>query len=233
MARITTKGKCKFCQKEFSKAWMGKHLATCPVRMAEEIVSSPVEKPDKPVTKFFDLLVEGRYAPMYWMYLKMPITATLSDLDSFLRDEWLECCGHLSAFRIGEDSYTSMVDELWGMDDKNMVGVKLGKVLKVGDQLTHEYDFGTTTELKLKVIAEGEKVAGKGKVNRVEVLARNDAPEIPCQNCGALATQVCAQCIYEGEGWLCDKCAGEHECDEDMFLPILNSPRVGMCGYGA
>jgi len=28
--------------------------------------------------------------------------AALSDLDSFLRDIWLECCGHLSAFEIGE-----------------------------------------------------------------------------------------------------------------------------------
>lgn len=37
--------------------------------------------------------------------------------------------------------------------------------------------------------------------------------------------------IWDGEGWLCESCAKNHECDEDMFLPVLNSPRTGVCGY--
>ena len=115
------------------------------------------------------------------------------------------------------------------MDEKSMRGVKLGKLLSVGQQFEHEYDFGTTTELKLKVVAEREGMAVKGKP--VQVLAQNEPPEIPCENCGKLATQVCSECIYEGEGWVCDDCAEEHECGEDMLLPVVNSPRVGMCGY--
>ena len=35
----------------------------------------------------------------------------------------------------------------------------------------------------------------------------------------------------EGEGWVCDECAPKHKCGEDMLLPVVNSPRVGMCGY--
>jgi len=35
----------------------------------------------------------------------MPARATLTDLDGFLRDIWLECCGHLSAFDIGTVRY--------------------------------------------------------------------------------------------------------------------------------
>jgi hypothetical protein len=26
-------------------------------------------------------------------------------------------------------------------------------------------------------------------------------------------------------------CAGGHECGEEMLLPVVNSPRVAMCGY--
>ncbi|MDI6903856.1 MAG: hypothetical protein QMC77_09015, partial [Methanocellales archaeon] len=54
---------------------------------------------------------------------------------------------------------------------------------------------------------------------------------IICESCGKTATRVCTQCVWSGEGWLCDECAGKHECGEDMLLPVVNSPRVGMCGY--
>ena len=46
-----------------------------------------------------------------------------------------------------------------------------------------------------------------------------------------MATNVCVQCIYEDAEWLCNDCSEEHECGEDMMLPIVNSPRVGVCGY--
>ncbi len=166
---------------------------------------------------------------MYWMHLEMPVTATLGDLDLFLRGEWLECCGHLSAFNIGGESYVSVVDPNWGEDEVSMDEIKVGKVVGVGQQFTHEYDFGTTTELKLKVVAERAGTTIKGEP--VKLLAQNDEPDFKCENCGALATQVCGQCIYEGTGWVCDDCAEEHECGEDMLLPAVNSPRAGMCAY--
>ena len=65
----------------------------------------------------------------------------------------------------------------------------------------------------------------------VRVLARNDAPVLPCDVCGKEATHVCTRCIYDDQGWLCDACVAEHECGEEMLLPVVNSPRVGMCGY--
>src|SRR5207302_5259625 len=67
-------------------------------------------------TKLLHLVVEGRDLPMYWMHLEMPVDATLADLDDFLRDTWLECCGHLSAIRIGNTSYMSQTQEMmWDM----------------------------------------------------------------------------------------------------------------------
>ena len=110
---------------------------------------------------------------------------------------------------------------------KNMKTV-FGDILGLGMKFYHEYDFGTTTELTLRVVSELE---GEAKSKSIRLLARNDPPSIVCESCGKIATQLCAECIWAGKGWLCDECAQEHECGEDMLLPVVNSPRVGMCGY--
>jgi hypothetical protein len=166
---------------------------------------------------------------MYWMHLEVTASSTLATLDQFLRKTWLECCGHLSAFEIEGMHYAidaGMYDD-WDVGEKSM-RVRLDKVLIPGLTCTYEYDFGTTTELKLKVISERQ---GASKGNAIQVLARNVPPTILCEECGKPATEVCSQCIFDGRGWLCDACAEEHECGEEMLLPVVNSPRVGMCAY--
>jgi hypothetical protein len=65
---------------------------------------------------------------------------------------------------------------------------------------------------------------------KVEILARNDPPEIKCSHCDNLAAHICVECDYDN-CWLCDDCAEDHECGEDMLLPVVNSPRTGVCGY--
>lgn len=168
---------------------------------------------------------------MYWMHLEVLAGITLATLDRFLRDTWLECCGHLSVFRIG--GYNYYMDEeidthyYWDMRRKNMQ-VPLDQVLHAGQNCSYEYDFGSTTELTLKVISERE-VPAKKKV--IEVLARNSLYFIPCDVCGKPATTTCTECIYEDEGYLCDTCAKDHECGEEMLVPRVNSPREGVCGY--
>ncbi len=40
------------------------------------------------------------------------------------------------------------------------------------------------------------------------------------------------ECLYDGRrGYLCEACLADHECDEEMFMPLVNSPRTGVCGY--
>jgi hypothetical protein len=190
-----------------------------------------VEKMGKGKTRILHIAVQGRYSPEYWMHLEVVADARLKALDSFLREVWLECCGHLSAFTIEGVSYNSSLDKeslfYSGFRDKSM-NYKISSVLRVGTRFIHEYDFGTTTELALRVVSEriGEPIN-----NPVHIMARNDPPKIACEVCGKAATQVCTQCIWDGKGWLCDKCASEHKCGEEMLLPVVNSPRVGMCGY--
>lgn len=224
MPRATSRGKCEFCGGEFGKAQMTRHLANCPQRAG----TAPTSRAKAQPARLFHLIVEGRYEPIYWMHLEVPADISLNALDQFLRNKWLECCGHLSAYTIDGVRYASDVDPMWGLDDRNMRGVKLGAVAGPGAKFYHEYDFGTTTELNLRVVGEREAEARR---NEIRLLAQNVAPVIPCDNCGAPASEVCSQCIYEGRGWLCAECAPAHGCGEEMLLPVVNSPRVGMCGY--
>lgn len=106
--------------------------------------------------------------------------------------------------------------------------VRLDKVLKPGQTCSYEYDFGSTTELTVKVISEQEVEAQK---KAIQILARNNLPLVPCDVCGEPATTTCTQCIYEDKGCLCDACAKGHECGEEMLLQMVNSPRAGVCGY--
>jgi len=218
MARVQSKGKCSFCGTAFTGTGMARHLGPCREKHAGKDVSGPRKL-------FYHIAVRGRYLPEYWMHLDVSASATLDDLDGFLRDTWLECCGHLSAFSIaGVQYFPSDYDS----PDAESMNVRLDDVLEPGLSFLHEYDFGTTTELSLKAISQPALPPTRAAVR---VLARNDAPLISCQKCGKPATQVCRQCLYAGEGWLCDECVEEHECDEEMLLPVVNSPRVGMCGY--
>jgi hypothetical protein len=220
--RTISNGKCNLCGGVFDKAAMTSHLKSC-VRKQNVSETSTAQKgpKGKPV---FHLVVEGRYLPEYWMHLEVPASAALDTLDRFLRDTWLECCGHMSEFEIEGRRYSV---EPIDPDDEYM-DVKLKDVLSPGMKFNHNYDFGSTTHLTLKVVAQRE---GEIKNNQIKVLARNEPPVIPCSRCGAPAVRVCSECVYSGEGWLCEKCARDHECGEDMCLPVVNSPRVGVCGY--
>ena len=99
-----------------------------------------------------------------------------------------------------------------------------------GTVLDYQYDFGSTTELKVKFVKR-HQVLGKYS-DDIKILSRNSQLIIPCDECGKFpAVTICTECSWDGEGWLCKKCAKSHECDEEMFLPVVNSPRSGVCGY--
>jgi hypothetical protein len=159
------------------------------------------------------------------MHVELPADARLEVLDAFLRNIWLECCGHMSMFTIQGKRYS--ISPMGEFDDESMEA-RLSEVLSPGMKFYHEYDFGSTTHLTLKVVSQ-EQRRTKGKA--IKVLARNEPPQIPCICCGKPATQVCTECIDSDAGWLCETCVAGHECGEEMLLPVVNSPRVGVCGY--
>jgi hypothetical protein len=174
----------------------------------------------------------GRHIPEFWLQLAVWDGSALSDIDDFLRHVWLECCGHLSSFNINGVRYESQAEDdnagFFPFGAKPLsISVKLNKVLQPRTVFLHEYDFGTTTELELEVLDVFQ--ASKPQAP-VILLAHNLKPKIKCVSCGKIASLICSGCYYDFQCF-CKKCAPKHECGEDMMLPLVNSPRTGMCGY--
>lgn len=213
MARQTSSGQCSSCGNSFGKGSMTRHIRACRQRSIAE----------GPQTKSFHLLVEGRYQPEYWIHLMAPENLTLESLDSFLRSIWLECCGHLSCFAIGNTRYSVYTEE--DFDEVGM-NVPLEKVLPSKNRFFYEYDYGSTTDLALRVVGTGSSAAGE-----ISLLARNSPPPLACQTCHAPAVWVDGEAGWPEEGFVCAECAIKNDCDKDMLLPVVNSPRVGVCAY--
>jgi hypothetical protein len=136
----------------------------------------------------------------------------------------------MSSFEIAGVNYNGSA---WGAldssGDAEHMDVAIGQTVHSGDQLTYQYDFGSTTCLKGRVLADLPPVFSDRKI---QLLARNEPLELRCSHCDKLATQVCGECLWDERGMLCDACGKEHGCGEEMLLPVVNSPRLGVCGYG-
>ena len=220
-----SKGHCRYCQAEYAKAGMIRHTAVCKERI-KEMEKTTSKKP----CGYFTLSITGKYDRDYWLIIQCKETAILQDVDQFLRDIWLECCGHLSAFDIGGELYERYPDSsgMWGPAPKSMEH-QLKSVIEKGMNIGYEYDFGSTTEL---IITVSDYRLEPWKKDNVTILARNNPIEYLCSECGKKAAKwICTECIYDGSGFLCEDCAKTHECGSEMFLPVCNSPRLGVCAY--
>ena len=212
-------GICKKCKTVRPYRSIFSHLKKC-----------ALGEPDGKGRKMFVLRVTGSSWIKHWMYVKMDGSATLGDLDGFLRDKWLECCGHMSAFEIDGNSYEQSpadVDPLPGSRKTMDINTRADKVLRSGLKFGHMYDFGTTTELSLTV---RDEYLDDAPASPVELLAENDAPEYRCSTCKRPARKVCTTCQYdEDDPFFCNRCSKKH--DDEELLPVANSPRMGVCGY--
>lgn len=332
--KVSSLGTCKYCQTEVDKSKMTQHLKSCKSRAAKIKARNAS---DEPKVKLLHLLVEGTYLPMYWMHLEIPVDHTFYDLDDFLRATWVECCDHLSEFKVGNTSYLSRTqDMIWDIqivgesesseneqtvveeDDEGPIDISqlsplavldmvlesmadefgtsldklpleeietkisgfleqkfelegkepppqlqpvinmlassvqlgmlkrivnmpreenmnaaLGEVLKVGQKFSYTYDFGSSTDLSLKVLAEREGVETEDEeADSIMLMARNQAPVTPCRNCGKPAVGIFPGYGAPEYGAVCATCAKTNRQEyEDYLMPIVNSPRVGVCGY--
>jgi len=215
-----TKAHCALCQKEYAKAGMSKHLSTCLGNYAKAGMSNYLQAAvDKGKPQAFThLLVTAPGLSAYWLHLLVNSATPLKKLDQFLREIWLECCGHLSAFNAKQQA------------EPLSMTTKIANALPPGTRLDYQYDFGSTTELSIQSLAN-YVVPEKLFKDKLILLARNQAPTLACSYCGKPAVQICTECAWDGEGWLCASCPEEHERGEDMYLPVVNSPRVGVCAY--
>ena len=120
----------------------------------------------------------------------------------------------------------------WGgadsIEEGERMDVAIGEVLGARDRFEYEYDFGSSTWLAGRVLADFPAVF---PTRVVHLLARNNPPDNRCARCGNAATRICGQCCCSGPGTFCDACAKEHDCGVEMLLPVVNSPRMGVCAY--
>ena len=231
MARQQSRGVCQLCGETFTKGGMSNHLRACLARSADD-----ADNGSRATARLLHLAIQDRYGAGYFLHLEMPDFATLGMLDRYLRDIWLECCGHLSEFTIDDMSYSSMEDDGLGFGfappGEAMSETPLTSVLQVGTTFLHEYDFGSTTELEGRVVSERESKLTAD--SPVRLLARNLPPQHECSECGEPAAWICPFCMWEGRGLYCHECGQNHDCEDggwDMLLPMVNSPRTGVCGY--
>ena len=204
MVRQSSFGICEVCGTRSGKASMAAHLRKC---LPDAGAGATVDG--------FLIRVQATGAPMYWMDCAVRVDAKLKQLDSLLRRTWLECCGHLSAFSTGSRGRIGM-------------SVAIEKAFASAEhRVAYEYDFGSTTAL---VISQSGHI-GAVLDKPVRVVARNEPIVWACDACGEPATAICTQCVYDDRGFCCAKHATKHSCGSDMLLPVVNSPRMGVCGY--
>lgn len=216
--RTSTAGTCSFCGQTVAKQGIVRHLAGCAAHLAaRQAAEASNRKPEW----LFHLRAQDAYGGQFWLELEMRGSATLKALDDYLREIWLECCGHMSQFSIGG----------W-RGEEIPKSRRVASVFEPGIELTHIYDFGTESETRIKVatVREGKPLDR----HPIALLARNVMPAAACIECATPATHLCMECVTDHNRWgtLCDAHAATHPHEDyGEPLPLVNSPRLGLCGY--
>lgn len=203
---LKSEGKCLFCNQSFSQKEISKHLATHLLKMEKDDKSKSPEK-------FCHIMVE---ADVMFSHLLVKGNVGMKKIDNFLRDIWLECCGHMSDFK-HKDFEISMTQ-------------KVQDVFETKVKISHEYDYGDTTSLILK----GLKNYNLKLKEDIVLLTRNEPLKLICAKCGKQpAANICTACNWD---FYCESCSTKHEKECEDFsdyakMPVVNSPRMGVCGY--
>jgi hypothetical protein len=240
-----SEGKCLFCGKTYTRTGINRHLQ---IHLAQKIQEN---------ASGLSYLVKVEQHPKceggpYFLSLWVDSRAKMEDIDAFLRRIWFECCEHRSSFtdpRIRQRSnmWTSFEAEYLLMQGRRKayekfmeettgripMSRKVHEVFSKGLKLGYEYDAGSPTELLLSIIEEYPVRADE----KIVLLSRNEPLELFCDVCQTEpATHICTVHYRHIDRMLCDKCAKKHaeQCEDFsgyVGLPIVNSPRMGICAY--
>jgi hypothetical protein len=205
---LQAEGKCIYCSKTFSQKKIVTHLK-------EHL--SMLERQSSATETVYHLNIEAGE-----MFLQVLVkgNATFKTLDTYLRNIWVECCGHLSSF--------------YHKNLKISMSQKFQDALAPKLKFMYDYDFGDTTTLSLQVAGEYHTAIKEN----VFLLSRNEPLKIMCRVCKKKpAIAICTTHMYEtDEYFFCEGCAKKHEKECEDFsdyanMPVVNSPRMGVCGY--
>lgn len=207
--KLKSEGQCLYCEQIFSQKEIGKHLA-------KHLASLEKSDSGKDTKVYHHIEVE---AGEMFLHLLVLEDAKMKNIDRFLRDIWLECCGHLSDF--GHKNV------------KVKMSHEVGSVFEPQVKIHHDYDFGTTTRVFLKAL----KTYRLNLKDKLYLLSRNEPLKLMCATCKKeLAVNLCTTCNWEKYSFFCEACSTTHEEECSDFsdyscMPVVNSPRMGECGY--
>ena len=204
-------GKCCYCNETVAQNKMVKHLTSHLSSMEKEAKNTKAN-----LTRYFHLKVDCGE-----MFLQILIKgkSSLDKLDDFLKDIWMECCGHMSAFRDNRIEISM---------SKKIEAVFIPKI-----KIRYDYDFGSTTSVNLTMASSYDLDLKENII----LLSRNEPLKIMCASCKKTpAIYLCSTCIYEEYAFFCEKCGKKHEkvChdfEDYSKMDVVNSPRMGVCGY--
>ncbi len=217
--RVRRVGRCGYCDGEFDVGGMTRHLSSC--RRRRCAVAEADRRRGKNAA-LYHLRAQDAWRKDFWLDLEVIGSASLKTLGQYLRGIWLECCGHLSMF--SESGWNSREFSL---------SARVSDVFGPGVQITHIYDYGDSSETLIRNVAvrSGKRT---DPVHPIALMARNLEPVDLCITCGEQASWLCFECILEHDtlGTLCGPHSETHP-HGDYGDPVLmvNSPRMGMCGY--
>lgn len=191
-------GMCNLCQDMVNDLDASGHLIECVA--GEGLPKSSGSDPPGHDQSLHLSVHDG--SGLYWMELAVRADTTLRQLDEFQRGMWLECCGHLSEFKIRGTRYSNLAPnpddpdadfiraDYWMEDDEVHMDVAVADVMPEGVEVSYAYNYGSTTELYLEnrgrhgylVSLLHPRQPWHG--DRVEVLARNEPDEecVACQD---------------------------------------------------
>lgn len=211
---LTHAGTCLYCGESFAKRSMTKHVTRCAKRPAGN-------------ARVAYLVIESARWLDFYLHVECDPRATLKALDRLLRDTWLECCGHLSEFTIGGQRYQGESRFDSDIEPARPLSTRIEDALAPKGRFSYQYDFGSTTQL----VGQWHGCVEHAKPARTpRIVARNQLPPVPCSRCHGAAIQICMFC---SDGPLCGEClvAHDEECEDGGLLPVVNSPRMGVCSY--
>lgn len=202
-----------------------------------------------------------RLRNLYWLYAVIPQRATLATLDDLLRWAWVDCCSHLSSFRLAnatsglpqffreappasfllEDSgFALFTDERARLD---IVFAALAAAIPGRESysieppiphLIYYYDFGTITELMIEVVG---RIDSPDYVPRgaAEIIAHNLAAAEECEMCRKATATHCYNDpkAARDSASVCQRCI-ESKCTKinpECVIILSTSPRMGSCRY--
>ena len=206
---LRSKGKCLFCEGMFLQDEIGKHLA-------KHLIEMTKGNAGRSHNNYCHVEVE---AHELFLHLLVIGDASMRIIDQFLRDIWLECCGHLSHF--GHNNYKISMND------------RIDEIFHPRIKIYHDYDYGTTT----RVFLRAHKQYQLHLKEKIILLSRNEPLKLMCTSCKKNpAVNMCTVCWYEHDAFFCEKCSEEHAATCEDFsdyaeMPVVNSPRMGECGY--